>query len=76
MPRYQFIIAFRGYNMNSTQIVAICIAAVVIAAAGAVVFVNMNDDDNGADNVMDMTWEEILEDAEGQTVTMGFMHDD
>lgn len=62
--------------MNSTQIVAICIAAVVIAAAGAVVFVNMNDDDNGADNVMDMTWEEILEDAEGQTVTMGFMHDD
>ena len=62
--------------MNSTQIVAICIAAVVIAAAGAVVFVNMNNDDNGADNVMDMTWEEILEDAEGQTVTMGFMHDD
>ena len=62
--------------MNSTQIVSICIAAVVIVAAGAVVFVNMNNDDNGADNVMDMTWEEILEDAEGQTVTMGFMHDD
>lgn len=67
--------------MNSTQIVAICIAAVVIAAAGAVVFVNMNDDDNGADNVMDMTWEEILEDAGCRLGSVGdlfkgFMHDD
>ena len=66
--------------MNSTQIVAICIAAVVIAAAGAVVFVNMNDD-NGADNVMDMTWEEILEDAGCRLGSVGdlfkgFMHDD
>ncbi|MBR7123337.1 MAG: hypothetical protein IKC93_00515 [Candidatus Methanomethylophilaceae archaeon] len=66
--------------MNSTQIVAICIAAVVIAAAGAVVFINMNDD-NGADNVMDMTWEEILEDAGCRLGSVGdlfkgFMHDD
>ena len=66
--------------MNSTQIVAICIAAVVIAAAGAVVFVNMNDD-NSADNVMDMTWEEILEDAGCRLGSVGdlfkgFMHDD
>ncbi len=58
--------------MNLTQFATICIAVVVIAAAGAVVFVNMNDDDNGADSVMYMTWKEILEDAEGQTVTMGF----
>ncbi len=58
--------------MNTTQIVTICVAAVLIAVAGSVVIINMNDNDGGADNVMDMTWSEILEDAEGQTITMGF----
>ncbi|MGN1044766.1 MAG: hypothetical protein ACI4Q9_02265 [Candidatus Methanomethylophilaceae archaeon] len=58
--------------MNSTQLIAISVAAIVVVAVGAVVIINTDNNPKGADDVMDMTWDEILSDARGQTITMGF----
>ena len=59
--------------MNTTQILTIGAVIIVAAAAVAVVVVN-NGKDSGTSNVdpMDASWEDIVKDAKGQKITMGF----
>ncbi len=59
--------------MNTTQILTIGAVIIVAAAAVAVIVVN-NGKDSGTSNVdpMDASWEDIVKDAKGQKITMGF----
>ncbi len=58
--------------MNTTQIIAIAAVAIVVVA-GVAVFVANNNKDSGSDvDPLDSSWDDIVKDAKGQKVTMGF----
>ena len=64
--------------MNSTQIIAVCVIA-VLAVGGVSAVVVMNNNNSSKDstnNTTDLTWEQIVDDAKGQTITMGFYTSD
>ena len=59
--------------MNSTKIIAIAIVAILVVAGVAVIIINgKNGGKKSSDDPMDMSWDEIVADAKGQSITMGF----
>ena len=59
--------------MDTTKLLVIGVAVVVVAAAAGVVVYNSNKDDKKSSDLVDLTgWDEIIKDASGQTVNLGF----
>ena len=58
--------------MDTTKILVIGVAVVVVAAAAGVVIYTTNNDKKSSDLVDLAGWDEILNDASGQTVNLGF----
>lgn len=62
-----------GFSTNSTKVIAIVvIAALVVGGVAAIIISNNNGGKTSSSDPMDMTWDQIVSDAKGQTVTMGF----
>lgn len=59
--------------MDTTKILVIGVAAVIVAAAAGVVVFNSTKDNKSSSELVDLEgWDDILEDASGQTVNLGF----
>ena len=58
--------------MDNTKILAIGVAVIVVAAAVGVVIYTTNNDKKSSDLVNLAGWDDVLKDASGQTVNLGF----
>lgn len=58
--------------MNTTQIIAVAAIAIIVVAGVAVVVANNNKDSESSVDPLDSSWDDIVKDAKGQKVTMGF----
>lgn len=58
--------------MDVTKIVAIGIAVIMASVAVGVIIINNNDDKESSDFMEFNTWDDVLNDARGQTVSLGF----
>ena len=59
--------------MDTNKVLVIAVAVIVVAAAvGVVVYTTANNDKKSSDLVDLAGWDDVLDDARGQTVTLGF----
>ena len=70
-------------NLDSRKIIAVVVIAIVVIAAIAIIAIPKNGGNDGPKtpksvdtDLADMTWEEILEEAKGQTVVLGLKPSD
>ena len=59
--------------MDTTKLIVIGVAVVVVAAGAGVVVYNSNNNSKTSSDLVDLSgWDDVLKDASGQTVNLGF----